>query len=94
VPPITFQWDKGNENKSVHKQGITNVEAETIFNDPRKKVYYDSKHSSREIRYICVGMSQYERLLFVSYLIRAGTVRIVSTRLANKKNRDYYEKTP
>jgi hypothetical protein len=92
MPPVTFQWDKGNESKSNHKHGITNVEAESVFDDPDKKIRYDNKHSVREIRYVCIGKSQYERILFVSYLIRQGRVRIVSARLANKKNKEFYEK--
>jgi uncharacterized DUF497 family protein len=94
MPPITFHWDKGNESKSEHKHGITNIEAESVFDDPAKKIVYDSKHSAREIRYVCIGKSQYERILFVSYLIRQGMVRIVGARLANKKNRESYEKAP
>jgi uncharacterized DUF497 family protein len=92
MPPITFQWDKGNESKSVHKHGITNIEAESIFGDGNKKILYDSKHSTNEIRYICIGKSEYERILYVYFCIREGKVRIIGSRLANRKNKDFYEK--
>jgi uncharacterized DUF497 family protein len=92
MPPITFDWDKGNENKSVHKHAITNIEAESAFDDPNKKIVYDSKHSAAEMRYICLGRGLYGRILYVYFCIREGKVRIIGTRLANKKNRAFYEK--
>ena len=55
MPPITFEWGKGNENKSVHKHQITNIEAESIFSDTRNHTEPDLKHSYVEKRYICIG---------------------------------------
>ncbi len=55
MPPIKFQWDRGNEDKNLTKHKITNQESETVFADANRKVKYDEKHSAKEIRYICIG---------------------------------------
>jgi uncharacterized DUF497 family protein len=70
MPPITFDRDKGNESKSVHQHAITNIEAESVFDDPNKKVFYDSKHSAIEMRYICIDKSIYGRVLYLYFCIR------------------------
>jgi len=44
-----FEWDKGNNTKSLRKHGISNAEAESVFNDPFKIIELDVKHSVAEL---------------------------------------------
>jgi len=87
-----FDWDQGNHQKNFLKHGITNREIESIFDDPHKLVAEDLKHSESEMRYICIGRSEFERILYAAFTIRNGKYRVISCRPANKKNRGQYEK--
>ena len=91
MPPIKFEYDSGNILKSEVKHGITNVEAESIFEDEKKLVFYDYKHSADEIRYICLGKSFMGRILYIVYHHRKSKVRIISVRVAGDKNKNLYE---
>ncbi len=90
--PPKFEWDLGNIMKSELKHHITASEAESIFNDKGMIVFFDPKHSEDEDRYICIGKSNANRILFVSFTFRGiDLVRIISSRIANKKERSIYE---
>ncbi|MBK9329062.1 MAG: BrnT family toxin [Sphingobacteriales bacterium] len=89
---IKFQWDIGNKFKSVIKHGITNIEAESMFYDENLVIFSDEKHSNTEIRYICIGKSIFDRILFSSFTFRNSKIRVIGTRPANKKNKaNYYD---
>ena len=62
-----------------------------VFNDPYAKFDYDSDHSNNEDRFILIGYSYKNRLLFVAYTDRGDKKRIISSRLATKKERMLYE---
>jgi len=86
-----FDWDRGNRGKSLKKHGITDEECEEIFFDERKKVLKDVLHSGRENRYILIGKTKKERLLFLVFTIRKNKIRVISARDLNKKERKLYE---
>jgi uncharacterized protein len=89
---ILFDWDEGNLTKSVSKHGITNIEAQSIFFDSGNLIYFDQRHSGSEKRYICIGNSSLKRLLIAYFTVRGQRIRIIGTRIANKKERKIYEK--
>ena len=91
MPPIKFDWDAGNEMKNATKHKVLKEEAESVFNDERKIVAYDHKHSSEEMRFECLGKSLNNRILRVTFVTRTGTVRIVSARPASVKEKKRYE---
>jgi len=86
-----FDWDEGNQHKSVIKHGVSNDEAESIFFD-RKKVIALSDQTHSEIRYLCTGLSNQNRILTAYITLRGGLIRIIGTRPANKKEIRFYEK--
>jgi len=87
-----FDWDRWNLTKSVTKHGISNTEAESIFNDPDRITFYNVSHSTpQEDRYICIGTSKLNRILFCYFTLRTGRIRIIGIRIANKKERNDYE---
>ena len=88
---VKFEWDDANKHKSLLKHGITNQEAETAFDDSQRLIFYDEKHSEEEDRYICIGKSDLDNILYTVFTFRNGKIRIISTRPANKKNIGYYE---
>jgi uncharacterized DUF497 family protein len=90
---ISFDWDQWNIQKNEIKHGVSRLEAESHFYDLRLLIYPDKKHSTKaEIRYISYGRSYSDRILMCAFTIRRGKIRIISVRLASKKERDLYEK--
>jgi len=55
------------------------------------KIFDDPDHSIEEAREIIVGHSVRRRLLIVCFTEREGKVRIISARLATKRERRDYE---
>lgn len=91
--PLKFDWDKGNIDKNWKKHQVSNTECEEIFFDENKKILKDRLHSGSEDRYIILGKTKKERLLFVVFTIREKKIRVISARDINKKERRLYEKT-
>lgn len=89
--PIEFQWDGGNSQKN-EKHKVVNEEIEGAFNDRNKAVSPDHKHSHAETRYILLGKTKKQRLLYIVFTVRKGIVRVISARDINKKEVNLYEK--
>ena len=89
----TFDWDQGNNDKSYKKHGLTPKEAEEIFLDENVFLVEDFKHSQKEERFIAIGQTKHHMHLFTVFSIRNNNIRIISVRIANKKERGLYEKT-
>jgi len=87
-----FQWDKGNIDKNLLKHGISDQECEEVFFDFNKKILKDVLHSGKEKRYILIGKTKKERLLFIAFTIRDNKIRAISARDLNKKEKRLYEK--
>ncbi|MBI2119306.1 MAG: BrnT family toxin [Elusimicrobia bacterium] len=86
-----FDWDFGNigKNKKYH---VTDSESEEVFSDENKITFRDVLHSSNEVRFILIGQTKQERLLYVIFTLRSNKLRIISARDINKKERIIYEK--
>lgn len=92
--PYQFVWDKGNKNKNLKRHNISDNECEEVFFDINKKILKDKIHSDKEDRYILIGKSKSEKLLFVVFTIRLKRIRIISVRQISKnKEVKLYEKT-
>jgi len=89
---VTFEWNEGNEPKSYTKHGVSNLEAEAVFQDEGKLHFRDPLHSSDESRFVTIGRSNRPRILFIAWTLRRAKVRIISARPASRKERKLYEK--
>ena len=88
----SFQWDKGNVDKSYEKHGITPNESEEAFLDEKAIILRDIKHSDKEKRFSLISKTASNKLLFVVFTIRRKQIRVISARRANKKERSAYAK--
>jgi uncharacterized protein len=88
---MPFAWDPEKAAENVGKHGVAFEEALTVFADPLSKTLLDPEHSEGEERYLEVGYSSQGRLLIVSYTERQEQIRIISVRLATRKERQHYE---
>ena len=91
VQIIKFDWDQWNVQKNESKHGVSRLEAESAFFDPRYKLFQDLEHSSLdEARYILYGKSLENRVLMVGFTLRGPRVRIITARPASRKERGIY----
>jgi len=89
---IKFDWDQWNIQKNEIKHGVSRLEAESAFYDPAYKLYRDAKHStSGEARYILYGKSLENRVLMIGFTARGAHVRVITARMASRKERRIYE---
>lgn len=87
---LIFEWDENKALKNKRKHGVDFEEAKTIFNDPFAITIYDPYHSISEDRFIDLGHSSKGRILVVVYTERNETIRLISSRIATKKERQDY----
>ncbi|OGG72884.1 hypothetical protein A3A38_01595 [Candidatus Kaiserbacteria bacterium RIFCSPLOWO2_01_FULL_53_17] len=88
---IGFEWDDGNRDKSLKKHGIPQDACEEVFQDEKRQVYPDLRHSQNEVRNIIVGKTKQGLLLVVTFTLRRGRIRIISARPINRKEKKLYE---
>lgn len=67
------------------------MEAVGAFMDPLSVTVPDPDHSYDEERFILLGLSQRNRLLVVIHTDVEGSIRLISAREANRRERRQYE---
>lgn len=85
------EWDPYKAKHNLAKHKVSFEEAETALLDPLAKTAPDPDHSSDEHRFITFGVSARQRLLLVSFTWRGDLIRIISARLATRREREIYE---
>ncbi|BAT56105.1 hypothetical protein NOS3756_51070 [Nostoc sp. NIES-3756] len=88
---MEFEWDQSKAAANLKKHGVSFEEARTVFDNPLAVIFDDEAHSVDEHREIIVGHSRQNRLLLIAFTERYGKVRIISVRLATRKEREDYE---
>jgi uncharacterized protein len=87
---MRFEWDPRKARSNAAKHGVSFEEATTAFSDPQSLTRYDPDHSDQEDRFILLGASHMGRLLVVAHMDRGESIRIISARLATKRERRSY----
>ena len=87
---IQFEWDSRKASSNLRKHKIDFETACEVFFDPFIK-YVDEQSVAGELREIIIGMTASWRLLYVVYVIREETFRIISARPATNPERTAYE---
>jgi uncharacterized DUF497 family protein len=88
---LEFEWNEDKAILNIKKHGVDFESATTVFNDPLALIFDDTWHSVDEPREIIIGHDRKYRLLLVCFTERNNQIRIISARLATKKERQYYE---
>jgi uncharacterized DUF497 family protein len=88
---MLFEWDDDKAESNLRKHGVSFDEAQTVFIDELSITVPDPTHSTREERFIVMGMSSRKRLLVVSYTKRRGKIRLISARKATRVECKQYE---
>jgi uncharacterized DUF497 family protein len=88
---LQFEWNPEKAASNLKKHGVSFEEARTVLADPLEMTMFDPDHSEEEDRYISLGLSNRGRVLVVSYTERENRIRIISARVAAKRERKKYE---
>ena len=89
---LGFEWDPEKAVTNLERHGISFEEARTVFGDPLGRIVDDPRHSVGERRFVLLGRSDQQRLLAVMFTERREVVRVISARLATRRERRDYEK--
>jgi len=87
---MEFEWDESKNKSNREKHGIDFNDAKEVFKDENRTISEDNRNEYGEKRWIVIG-KMYRALIVVVYTIRNAT-RIISARMANKKEREKYNK--
>lgn len=91
--PLRFDWDTGNSGKNKRGHNVEDWECEEAFFDPYKVMLKDRLHCDKEERFILLGKTRQERLLYLAFTIRNEKVRVISARdITKRKEIELYEK--
>jgi hypothetical protein len=88
---MNFAWDTKKAAANLRKHAVAFEEAATIFRDTLSVSGADPDHSVEERRFITFGVSNIGRLIVVSHNDDGSTIRIISARLATRRERKIYE---
>ena len=88
---MQFEWDEEKEKTNIDKHGIDFSTAALVFGDNNRIEKYDEKHSAEEDRYITIGqINGVAIVVMVVYTSRNSAIRIISARLATKRETEAY----
>jgi hypothetical protein len=89
---MRLEWDPAKANANRAKHGLSFEEASELFKaDVDYLEIYDQEHSEKEDRFIAIGPIR-QGVIVVAYTERDDdVVRIVSARMATKKERQAFE---
>jgi uncharacterized protein len=88
---LNFEWDESKARTNLRKHKISFEEASTVFADSLSRTIPDPLHSEEEDRFVILGESNRSRLLVVVFTERGENIRIISARLATRRERQDHE---
>lgn len=90
---MIYEWDPKKAEANLKKHTVSFEEAKTVFTDPLALTFDNPGHSQDEHRFITIGTSDKQRILFLAHADRGEDhVRIISARSATSTEAyDYQE---
>jgi uncharacterized DUF497 family protein len=88
---LAFEWDDAKAKQNLKKHRVSFDEASTVFGDPLALTIPDPLHSEEEDQFITLGESHRRRLLVVVFTERGDKIRLISARVATRRERKDYE---
>ena len=88
---VDFEWDSSKADSNLKKHGVSFEEAATAFGDPLSLTIPDPDHSHEEDRFVLMGETYQRRLIVVVFTERGDRIRLISVRLATRRERRTYE---
>lgn len=73
---MEFEWDDAKNTLNIEKHGLSFYEAQDAFFDKQRIILQDTKHSSGEQRYFCIGKTVNGGIATVRFTLRNNHIRI------------------
>jgi uncharacterized DUF497 family protein len=86
---MKYQWDKNKAASNLQKHGIEFADAVSVFSDDLAITIPDNRFD--EDRFVAIGMDAFGRILVVVFTWRGEDIRLISARLAERRERKQYE---
>jgi hypothetical protein len=86
---VWVEWDEGKAETNRRKHGIDFVDAADVLYDELAKTIREEVDT--ETRVVTIGSDAQRRVLVVVYAWRGKKVRLISARLATRRERRYYQ---
>ena len=89
---MIYEWDRNKAAQNQQKHGISFDEAVSAFLDPLAITFDDPDHSVGERRFITIGMTTNQRLVFLAHAdVDNDRIRIISARATTRRETYEYE---
>ena len=86
---MKYQWDKYKAASNLQKHGIEFADAVSVFSDDLAIIIPDNRFD--EDRFVAIGMDAFGKILVVVFTWRSEDIRLISARLAERRERKQYE---
>ena len=94
-----FDWDPAKARSNLADHKVSFQLAATVFRDPLALTVFDEAHSADEERWATLGQAENGQYLVVIHTFEQASptearIRLISARVATKREIDAYEETP
>jgi uncharacterized protein len=86
---MDFEWDGSKNMANIAKHELSFYEAQDAFFDKSRVILQDTKHSSKEARYFCIGKTSGGGIATVRFTIRDSHIRIIGAGYWRKGKKIY-----
>ena len=86
---MKYQWDKTKATSNLKKHGIEFADAVSVFSDELAITIPENRFD--EERFVTIGMDAFGRILVIVFTWRSEDIRLISARLAERRERKQYE---
>jgi uncharacterized DUF497 family protein len=86
---MKYQWDKNKAASNLQKHSIEFADAVSVFSDDLAITIPDNRCD--EDRFVTIGMDAFGRILVIVFTWRGEDIRLISARLAERRERKQYE---
>jgi len=87
---MEFEWDDNKNQLNLEKHGIEFADSIEVFKDKARLLSLDLRRDYGEERWITIGRA-YKVIVVVVYTLRGSSIRIISARMATKKEYEKYK---
>nr|VFJ43179.1 MAG: hypothetical protein BECKFW1821A_GA0114235_100314 [Candidatus Kentron sp. FW] len=88
---MKFEWDNKKAAANIKYHGISFQEAASVFGDSLAITFNDPDSSFGEYRFLTFGTSRNGKSIIVSHTESNGSIRIISARLMEKREKKIYQ---
>jgi len=89
---MAFEWDPAKCRANLNKHGVDFADAVSVFEDPLALSRPDADfHGEARFGFVVLGVDAFGRRLVVAFTERGPNIRLISARLASRKERKSYE---